>query len=212
MILLLIVSIILLQSILHQMVEELGVLMHGPSTLLEVHEFLVLPSHDARGDVMGVESLTKLIPRHLIVHGASDDVVGPPYTRISPQLMCDEEGLLSLSATQEPELGLNHMKLVVGFQRLSCLCEEQQVSGHEVPIHGWILSMVVPSPMASTSWSGVGHELPQQLILLILRLEDGGNSLGQGRRWGWVPIWLSRLVITPFVASVHHSVIPMSYR
>jgi hypothetical protein len=58
----LLISINLLQSILRQMVEELGVLMHGPSALLQVHEFLMLHSHDARGDGMGVESLTKLIP------------------------------------------------------------------------------------------------------------------------------------------------------
>jgi hypothetical protein len=67
-------------SILRQMVEELGILMHGPSTLLEVHEFLMLPSHDTRGDMMGVEGLTKLTPRHLIVRGASGGVVGPPRT------------------------------------------------------------------------------------------------------------------------------------
>jgi hypothetical protein len=51
------------------MVEELGILMHGPSALLEVHKFLMLPSHDTYGDVMGVESLTKFTPRHLVVHG-----------------------------------------------------------------------------------------------------------------------------------------------
>jgi hypothetical protein len=44
------------------MVEELGVLMHGPSALLEIHEFLMLHSHDTRGDVMGVETLAELTP------------------------------------------------------------------------------------------------------------------------------------------------------
>jgi hypothetical protein len=64
------------------MVEELGVLMHGPSALLEVHEFLMLPSHDTYGDVMGVESLVKLTPQHLVVHRVMG-VVGPPGARIT---------------------------------------------------------------------------------------------------------------------------------
>jgi hypothetical protein len=95
MVLLLLISVNLLRSILRQMVEELGILMHGPSALLEVHEFLMLPSHDTREDVMGVEGLTKLTPRHLIVHRSSGGVVGPPYTRISPQLLCGEESFES---------------------------------------------------------------------------------------------------------------------
>jgi hypothetical protein len=119
---------------------------------------------------------------------------------------------MQCSAVQEPNLGLNYVKSVVGFQRLSCLSEERRVDGHEVPIGGGSLSMVVPSPVASMSWSGVGHELPQQHSLLIPRLEDGGNSLGQGRWWGWVPVPQIRLGITPPVTSVHHSIIQMSYR
>jgi hypothetical protein len=194
------------------MVEELGVLMHGPSALLEIHEFLMLHSHDTRGDVMGVETLAELTPRHLIVRRASGGVVGPPHAQISPQLLCSEEGLLNLSAVQEPEHGLNHMKPVVGFQRFSCLSEERWVSGCEVPIGGGSLSMVVPSPVASTSWSGVGHELSQQFGLLIPRLDVGGNSLGEGRWWVWVPVRHTKLRITPPIASVHHSIIQMSYR
>jgi hypothetical protein len=61
MVFLLFIGIILLRSILHQMVEELGVLMHGPFALLEVYEFFMLPSHDARGDVMGAKSLMDLL-------------------------------------------------------------------------------------------------------------------------------------------------------
>jgi hypothetical protein len=80
------------------MVEEIGVLMHRPSALLEIHELLMLPSHDACRDVMGAEGLTKLTPQHLIVRVASGGVVGPPRADISPQLLCSEEGLLSLSA------------------------------------------------------------------------------------------------------------------
>jgi hypothetical protein len=184
--------------------------MHGPSVLLEVHEFLTLPSHDARGDVMGAESLTKLTPRHLIVRGASGNVVGPPCARISPQLLCCEESLLSLCVVHESELGLNHVKPVIGLQRFSCLSEEQRVGGREVPICGGSLSMVVSSPVAPTSWSGVVHELPWQLGLLIPRLEDGGNSLSQGRWRGWVPVQQIRLMVIPPIASVHHSIIQIS--
>jgi hypothetical protein len=69
----------------------------------------------------------------LDIRGVSDGVVGPPCTRISPQLLCSKEGLLSFSAVQKPELGLNHVKPVIGFQRLSCLSEERWVSGRESP-------------------------------------------------------------------------------
>jgi hypothetical protein len=136
------------------------------------------------------------------------------HTHASPHSCCVAKSLLSLHAVQKqkPELGLNHVKPVISFQRLSCLSEKWRVSGREVPIGGGTLSMVVPSPVACTSWSGVGQELPLQLSLLIPRLKDGGNSLGQGRWRGWVPVWQIRLRITPTVASVHHSVIHMSYR
>jgi hypothetical protein len=112
---------------------------------------------------------------------------------------------------QELKLGLNHVKPVVGFQMLSCLSEERRVGGREVPIGGGNLTMVVPSPVASTSWSGVGHELSQQLSLLISRLEDGGNNLGQGRWWGWIPVRQIGLGVTPQVMSIYHPVIQMSY-
>jgi hypothetical protein len=44
------------------MVELLGVVMHGPSSLLEVHELLALFSHHACGDVVGAEGIAELIP------------------------------------------------------------------------------------------------------------------------------------------------------
>jgi hypothetical protein len=74
-----------------------------------------------------------------------------------------------LRAVQEPKLGLNHLKPVIGLQRLSCLRKERQMSSRKVPIGGW-----------SLSWGGAGHELAQQLSLLIPLLKDGGDSLGQG--------------------------------
>jgi hypothetical protein len=110
--------------------------MHGLSTLLQVHELLILPSHRTCRDVMGVESFMKLIPRHLVVCGMSGGVIGPPCTHVSPQLLHGEERLLILYAAQEPKLGLNCTQLVIGFQRLSCLSEEQRVSSREVSIGG----------------------------------------------------------------------------
>ncbi|MEJ2743815.1 MAG: hypothetical protein P8176_15430 [Gammaproteobacteria bacterium] len=43
------------------------------------------------------------------------------------------------------------------------------MSSRKVPIGGW-----------SLSWGGAGHELAQQLSLLIPLLKDGVDSLGQG--------------------------------
>jgi hypothetical protein len=56
--------------------------MHGPSALLQVHELLILPSHHAYRDVMGMEGFSKVIPQHLVVHGASGGVVGQLHTRV----------------------------------------------------------------------------------------------------------------------------------
>jgi hypothetical protein len=60
------------------MVELLGVVMHGPFPLLEVHELLALLPHHACGDVVDAESITEFSTWYLIVCGASDDVVSPP--------------------------------------------------------------------------------------------------------------------------------------
>jgi hypothetical protein len=101
------------------MVELLEVVMHGSSSLLEVHELLALLPHHAGGDVVGAEGITELNPWHMVIRGASGGVVGPPCAGITPQLLRGEEGLLHLGAAQEPELGLHHPKLVVGLKRLS---------------------------------------------------------------------------------------------
>jgi hypothetical protein len=111
--------------------------MHGPSSLLEIHEFLVLLPHHACVNVVGTESIAELSPRHFVIHGASGGVVGPPCAGVTLQLLCDEESLLQLGAVQEPELGLYHPKPVVGLQRLSYLGEERRVRCHEVAVGGW---------------------------------------------------------------------------
>jgi hypothetical protein len=51
------------------MVELLGVVMHGSSSLLEVHERLALLPHHACEDVVGAEGITELSPRHLVIRG-----------------------------------------------------------------------------------------------------------------------------------------------
>jgi hypothetical protein len=83
------------------------------------------------------------------------------------------------------------------------------MSGHEVVVGGRSWSGSIPCPIATTS--GVGHELPHQLGLLILGLKDRGDRLSQTRRWKRVPISLYILGPSPSIASVHHSVIQTCY-
>jgi hypothetical protein len=52
----------LVQRIICQIIEFLRVVVHEPSSLLEVHELLVLLPHHASGDVVGVESIAELSP------------------------------------------------------------------------------------------------------------------------------------------------------
>jgi hypothetical protein len=106
---------------------------------------------------VGAESAVKLDPRHLVVYGASGDIVGPPCAGIATQLLCGEEGLLHLHIVQELKLGLDHPKLVIGLERLSCLGEEWWVSGRKVAIGSGSWSGSVPHPMATVS--RVGHQL-----------------------------------------------------
>jgi hypothetical protein len=61
-VLLLVVCVHLVQRILCQMVVFLGVVVHEPSSLLEVHELLALLPHHACGDVVGAEGITELSP------------------------------------------------------------------------------------------------------------------------------------------------------
>jgi hypothetical protein len=78
--------------------------MHGPSSLLEVHELLALLPHHACGDVVGAKSIAELRPRHLVIRGASGGVVDSPRADVTPQLLRDEEGLLHLGAGKSPNL------------------------------------------------------------------------------------------------------------
>jgi hypothetical protein len=135
-VLLLVVRVHLVQRILHQVVELLRVVVHGTSSLLEIHELLALLPHHTGGDVVGMESITELRPWYLIVHGASGGVVGPPCAGVTTQLLHGEEGLLHFGASQEPKLGLHHPKPVIGLKRRSCLCEERWVSGRDVAVGG----------------------------------------------------------------------------
>jgi hypothetical protein len=102
-----------------------------------------------------MESIVELSPRHLVVHGASGSVVGPPCASVTAQLLCSEEGLLHFGAAQEPELGLHHPKPVISLERLSCLDEERRVSGCEVVVGGRSGSGSISGPIATMS--RVGH-------------------------------------------------------
>jgi hypothetical protein len=118
------------------MVELLGVIVHGSSSLLEVHELLMLLLHHVGRDVVGTKSITELRPRHMVIRGASGGVVGSPRAGVTPQLLRGEEGLLHLGVAQEPKLGLHHPKPVVGLKRLSCLGEERRMRSCEVAVGG----------------------------------------------------------------------------
>jgi hypothetical protein len=133
---LLLIGVYLVWRILRQMVELLGVVVHGSSSLLEVHELLALLPHHACGDVVGVESIVELSPRHLVIRGASGGVVGSSRAGVTPQLLHSEEGLLHFGAAQEPKLGLHHLKPVVSLKRLSCLGEERRMHNREVAVGG----------------------------------------------------------------------------
>jgi hypothetical protein len=63
--------------ILCQMVEQLRVVIHESSTLLQIHELLVLPQYDACQYVLIMEGLAELSQLHLVSE-ASGDEVGPP--------------------------------------------------------------------------------------------------------------------------------------
>jgi hypothetical protein len=98
---------------------------------------------------VGVEGTVELGPRHLVVHGVSCGVVGPPCTGITMQLLRSEEDLLHLCVVQEPKLGLNHPKPVISLESPSCLSEEGWVSGREVAVDGRRWSRSIPCPMAT---------------------------------------------------------------
>jgi hypothetical protein len=152
------------------MVELLGVVVDGSSSLLEVHELLVLLPHHAYGDVVGTEGIAEFSPRHLVIRRLSGSVVGPPRAGVTPQLLCSEEGLLHFGAALEPKLGLHDLKPVVGLKRLSCLSEEQWMRSCEVGVGGRSWSWSIPCPIATTG--GVGNELSQQLSLLVAGLKN----------------------------------------
>jgi hypothetical protein len=159
------------------MVELLAVIVHRPSSLLEVHELLALLPYHACGDVVGAEGITELSPWHFVIHGASGSVVGPPRAGITPQLLRGKEGLLHFGAMQEPKLGLQHPKPVVGLKRLSRLNEGRRVCSRKVVVGDRSWSWSIFGPIATTG--GVGNELPQQLGLLVMGLKDRDDRLSQ---------------------------------
>jgi hypothetical protein len=124
--------------------------MHGPTSLLEVHELLALVPYHACGDIVVAEGIAEFRPWHLVIRGVSGSVVGPPRAGVTPQLLCGEEGLLHLSVAQDPELGLHHLKPVVSLQRLSYLGEERRLRCREVAVGGRSWSWSISCPIATT--------------------------------------------------------------
>jgi hypothetical protein len=193
-VLLLLIRVHLVRRVLRQMVELLGVVVHGSPSLLKVHELLTLLSHHACGDIVGAEGVAELSPRHMVIRGESGGVVGPPRASITPQLLCGKEGLLHLGAAQEPELGLHDPKPVVGLKRLSCLDDRCRWSEleleHSLPHchHGWSW----PRAAAAIQSARRGTQESRRSLELDLAVEADSRSLGSSR------LHFSRYECSPF--------------
>jgi hypothetical protein len=132
---------------------------------------------------VGVEGTVEVSPRHLVVHGASGDVVGPPRAGIIMQLLRSEESLLHLHAVQEPKLGLDYTKPVVDLERLSCLSEEQQMSSREVVVCSWSWSGSISCPLPPRAELAMSYRNNSVCSLRDSRIEamarakvDGGGG------------------------------------
>jgi hypothetical protein len=77
---------------------------------------------------------------------------------------------------------------VISLKSLSCLGEERRVSDREVAVGGKSWSGSISCPIATMS--KVGHELPQQLGLLVVGLKDRGDRLSQTWWWRRIPVSL----------------------
>jgi hypothetical protein len=137
------------------MVEQLRVLINKSSTLLQIHEFFVLPEHDAHRNMLATEGLVELRPLHM-VSGTSGSEVGPPCLGGSKQLLGSKRRHLVLGAAEEPELGHIGVKPIVGIQRFTRFSKDQRVSSQELCIGALGLTSSIAGSVASTG--GVGHE------------------------------------------------------
>jgi hypothetical protein len=70
-----------------QVYEPLVVLVHSARPLLMVQKLLLLAVHEAVRDVVLLESLTGLSPRHLIAVRKGGDEDRPPDTRRPAELL-----------------------------------------------------------------------------------------------------------------------------
>jgi hypothetical protein len=110
---LLLIGVSVVGAVLREMVEILVVLIHTARTLLQVQELLKLVSHQARGDMVPMESCAELGPQHLVAILNSGSEVSPPSTRGSTKLLGYEQSVPDLSAVQKPKLGLDDAKSVI---------------------------------------------------------------------------------------------------
>jgi hypothetical protein len=115
------------RPILHKVDKPLAILIHDVGPLLEVQELLLLAVDEALGDVVLLKSLTELRPRHLVVSGESGGEGRPPGTCGPIELLGCEQRLLDLGAAEEPELGLDHVKPIIGLQRIHGLNKHWRV-------------------------------------------------------------------------------------
>jgi hypothetical protein len=74
-------------AIFHKVYEPLVVLIHGARPLLKVQELLLLAVHEAITDVVPLESLTELGPRHLVAIRKGGGEGCPPGTHGPTELL-----------------------------------------------------------------------------------------------------------------------------
>jgi hypothetical protein len=128
-----------------------------------VQEFLKLVSHQGRGDVVPMESCAELSPRHLVVILDNGGEVSPPSIRGSMKLLGHEQSLLKLCVVQQPKLGLEDVKPVIRFQRISRLGKHWRV--HRQEVSEGSLQPRLAVGQAHLMLHEVLHQHPHELIL-----------------------------------------------
>jgi hypothetical protein len=113
---LLLIGLRVVGAILREVVKPLIV-----QTLLQVQELQNLVSHQARGDVVSVEGLTELSPRHLVAVLKSGSEVSPPSTGGPTKLLGHLQSLLELSIVQQPKLRLEDAEPIICLKQISHL-------------------------------------------------------------------------------------------
>jgi hypothetical protein len=115
-----------------------------------VQELLKLVSHQARRDVVSMEGLVELGPRHLVGVLKSGGEVSPPSIGRPTILLGYIQSLVELSTVQELKLGLGDANPVIHLERIRHLGEQHRVHHQEVGagrVHDRLVVGLVHSPV-----------------------------------------------------------------